>query len=203
MASNRTSPKGRPTKSRQDRRAGAQAAARRQGRLRVGLIIAGAVIVIGIGVVAFTAGRGGGTGVTEPEAWDLPALNSDDRVTLADFEGKPLVVNFFASWCTACDFELPHFSQISQEFQNEVVFVGVNALESGDKNDMPERHGITWWPLASDIGPNGGDLHASLGGRGMPITAFYDADGNLVDTALGAIDESTLRSQLQVLFGIA
>jgi hypothetical protein len=41
---------------------------------------------------------------------------------------------------------------------------------------MPKRHDITSWPLARDTGGrNGSGLHAAPGGRGMPITAFYDA----------------------------
>jgi thiol-disulfide isomerase/thioredoxin len=113
-----------------------------------------------------------------------------------------VVVNFFASWCITCDFELPGFARVSEELGNEVTFVGVNALETGDPMTMPERHGITSWPLARDIGSRGSDLHAALGGRGMPITAFYDPAGRLVHVEPGALDEARLRDVIAQLYGI-
>jgi thiol-disulfide isomerase/thioredoxin len=161
----------------------------------------GLAALIALAVVAGGA-SGGGSGASDPAAFDLPALDGDGRIRLADFEGKPLVVNFFASWCTSCDFELPGFARVSDELRDEVTFVGVNALETGDANFMPERHGITWWPLAKDIGSRGNDLHAALGGRGMPLTAFYDADGNLLHVDPGALDEATLRQRLTDLYDV-
>jgi hypothetical protein len=62
---------------------------------------------------------------------------------------------------------------------------------------MPRRHGIEGWPLASDIGGrNGSGLHEALGGRGMPITAFYDTGGDLLHVDLGALPEPALRQRL-------
>ena len=114
------------------------------------------------------------------------------------------MVNFFASWCTECDAELPGFSTVSQELKGQVTFIGVNALETGDPMYMPERHGITWWPLAADIGGrNGSGLHDALGARGMPVTAFYDQQGELLHVDNGALPEPALRQRIQQLFGIA
>jgi thiol-disulfide isomerase/thioredoxin len=186
------------------RRARQEAAARAQARQRRiwgGVGALGLVALIGLAVVA-GGGSGGGSGTSDPAAFDLPALEGEGRIRLADFEGKPLVVNFFASWCTSCDFELPGFARVSDELRDEVTFVGVNALETGDPLFMPERHGITWWPLAKDIGSRGNALHAALGGRGMPITAFYDADGNLLHVDPGALDEATLRDRIATLYQI-
>jgi len=142
---------------------------------------------------------------TDPARWSLPALDGAGTVSLAQFRGHPTVVNFFASWCSACDFELPGFAAVSRELDGTVVFVGVNALETGDPNYMPRRHHITWWPLARDVGgAHGSGLHDALGGgNSMPITALYDADGRLVDVQRGALPESALRQKLHDLFGIA
>lgn len=156
--------------------------------------------LVGLAVVA--GGGGGGSGASDPDAFDLPALEGDGRVRLAEFAGRPVVVNFFASWCTSCDFELPGFARVSEELRGKVTFVGVNSLETGDRTAMPERHGITWWPLARDIGARGNALHAALGGRGMPITAFYDASGMLVHVEPGALDEPALRGKIRSLFSV-
>ncbi|MGI8806630.1 MAG: TlpA family protein disulfide reductase [Acidimicrobiales bacterium] len=161
----------------------------------------GVAALIGLSVLA-DSGSGGGSGASDPAAFDLPAIEGDARVRLADFRGKPVVVNFFASRCTACDFELPGFARVSGELRDQITFVGVAALEPGDPMTMPERHGITWWPLARDIGSRGNDLHAALGGRGMPITAFYDDTGNLLHVDMGAIDEAALRERITSLYQI-
>lgn len=180
------------------------AAAQTWRRQRRAWWAAGAVGVLALIGLAVTAGGsgGGGSGDSDPAAFDLPAIQGEGRVRLADFRGKPVVVNFFASWCTSCDFELPGFARVSEELRDEVAFVGVNALETGDRMSMPKRHGITWWPLARDIGSRGNDLHAALGGRGMPITAFYDEGGKLLHVDPGALDEGTLRARIATLYDI-
>jgi len=177
----------------------------------IGLVVAVAVVVTLVGFLAARsqsdrARSAHAPGVsTDPAAWSLPALNGDGTVALAQFRGHPTVVNFFASWCTACDFELPAFATVSRELRERVNFVGVNALETGDPNYMPRRHHITWWPLARDVGgAHGSGLHDALGGgNAMPITAFYDATGRLVDVNRGALPEAALRDKLHDLFGVA
>lgn len=193
-----------PTSRSANRREHQAATARAQRRQRRTWWAAGGLGVaalIGLAVLA-GSGSGGGSGVSDPAAFDLPAIEGDARVRLADFRGKPVVVNFFASWCSSCDFELPGFARVSDELRDQVSFVGVNALETGDPMTMPERHGITWWPLARDIGSRDNDLHAALGGRGMPITAYYDDTGNLLHVDTGALDEATVRERITSLYQI-
>jgi len=114
-----------------------------------------------------------------------------------------LVVNFFASWCVACDIELPGFAHVSEQLRGQVQFVGVASLETGDPYLMPRRHLITWWPLAADVGgTNKNGLHRALAdGRSMPITAFYDARGKLLHAHIGLLPEDALRASIRQLFG--
>jgi cytochrome c biogenesis protein CcmG/thiol:disulfide interchange protein DsbE len=157
--------------------------------------------------VAFLAAgsSSGGSGVTSPTGFDLPAITGPGRVRLADFRGKPTVVNFFASWCTACDSELPTFSSVSAALRGKVNFVGVDALETGDRLFMPRRHGITWWPLAHDVsGANGSGLHDALCGcNSMPVTAFYDANGHLLNVDREALVGNSLSAELQRFYGVS
>ncbi len=173
----------------------------------VSAVVGGVLVAIValVAVAVLSADDSPGSGSTDPEAWDLPGMgpNEGERVTLAAFEGRPTVVNFFASWCTSCDRELPGFRRVSQELRGQVNFVGVASLETGDPLLMPERHGVTFWPLARDVGGrNGSGLHDALGGRGMPVTAFYDAEGDLVDFAGGELTEGDLRQRIETLYGI-
>lgn len=169
--------------------------------MAIGVLIVGAIVFNGVR----DAADDGGDGVVAAEAFDLPNLENDDdpndRIRLADFEGTPTVVNFFASWCTACDEELPDFRVTANALEGEVDFIFVNSNETGDWSPMAERNEIFGFPLAKDIqGISRNGLYRDLGGTGgMPITAFYDADGNLVQTALTAFNEATLNAQLAAL----
>jgi thiol-disulfide isomerase/thioredoxin len=184
---------------------GEPSSGRRKRRLAVAAVVAGGVaILVLVAVMAAGSSGGGGGGVTEPAAFDLPGIGGSGRLRLSDFAGRPLVVNFFASWCSACDDELPGFAKVSMELKGRVSFAGVDSLETGDPLYMPRRHGITWWPLARDIGgANRSGLHDALGGgTGMPLTAFYDGSGRLLYVARGGLPESSLRSKLAELYGV-
>lgn len=164
---------------------------------------AGVAILVAIGAVA--AGTTSSSDDTDAAVWDLPALGDDGRVRLSDFAGTPVVVNFFASWCTSCRFELPHFAAAADELRGKVSFVGVNALETGDGMAMAREFRLreSGFVLARDTGgTDGNGLHRALGGRGMPITAFYDADGRLVDVAGGALSEDALLQKLRQFYNV-
>ena len=173
-------------------------------RAQWGLIIGVGVLIVG--VLIFNGVRDavddGGDGVTAVASWDLPALDEDanpeGRVRLADFRGTPTVVNFFASWCDACDEELPDFRETALALEGQVDFVFVNSNETGNWRPMAERNRIDDQILIDDIGGgNNNGLYRSLGGTGgMPITAFYDADGNLFDVVFGEFNATGLYDAL-------
>ena len=195
--------------SNRQRRREEQSKARHRAR-RLQAAIAAAVLAVAAGVVALAAHGGSshsvpGSASTSTTGWDLPPLSGNGNdIRLSDFRGEPTVVNFFASWCTACRGELPGFSRISKELRGKVHFVGVNSLETGDGVSMARDYGIDWWPLARDVdGQQDSGLHDALGGQGMPMTAFYDAKGNLLTAVLGSLPEQALRDELEKLYGIS
>ncbi len=120
---------------------------------------------------------------------------------------KPVVVNFFASWCTACQAELPGFRQEASALKGKVTFIGVDSLETGDKNFLPNLFHLAgaFAALARDVGPDGGGLHAALGGGNtMPLTAFYGADGRLLDVERAAlVPVGALQIKIAQLYGVS
>ena len=140
---------------------------------------------------------------TNPTNFVLPGISGPGDVRLASFRGRPTVVTFFASWCTACQGELPGFAAVSRALVGKVTFVGVNSFETGDGMAMARQYGIAWWPLARDVdGAEASGLHDALGGIGMPVTAFYSSRGKLLGVAPGALGEAALTMKLHQYFGV-
>ena len=180
------------------------------GRLR---LLVGVVALVVLGVVGFFSFRGAGqdrfpeaADNPNPSAFDLPALEGDGRVRLADFKGTPLVVNFFASWCGPCEVELPVFADAARKLKGKVSFVALNAqeLRRPAAVSMAERHqledaGIT---VGRDVGGRAGSLMHDALGRGMPLNAFYDADGTLLEVGQGALLEGKLATVLERIYGV-
>lgn len=168
------------------------------------VITAGLAIVVAVVALAVrSTSNAAQSGDVSAASFDLPRLNGHGRIRLASLAGRPTVVNFFASWCTACNAELPDFRHAANALHDQVNFVFVNSNESGDWHPMAERNGILGFTLAKDInGTDGNGLYRSVGGTGgMPITAFYDARGRLVDRSYGALTGGLLDQKLQQLYG--
>jgi len=177
---------------------------RRPG-LRVFAPMATVVIAIGL-VVALTRGAAPPApraAVTSSDAWVLPRLDAGGQVRLSDFRGRPLVVDFFASWCTACRDELPDLSAVSRSEAGRIAFAGVDSEENGDGVAFARTYGIGSWSLARDAGGTQQDglRNAVESVAGMPVIAFYDGTGRLVASRLGAVTSETLTSLLTRYFG--
>jgi thiol-disulfide isomerase/thioredoxin len=171
--------------------------------LRLALLVVVAVSGVLVALRTSPQAAPAGTVSTQRTSWQLPRLGGGSQVTLAGFHGRPLVVDFFASWCTACRGELPGFASVSSRLKGQVAFVGVNSEETGDGLAMARQYGIDWWALAVDSGGSqASGLHDDLGAPGMPVTAFYDADGKVLLVLTGAISEDDLKARLHTLYGV-
>ena len=123
----------------------------------------------------------------------------DEVVTLADYEGRPLVVNLFASWCAPCVAEMPTIERVKQDVGDEVAFLGIAVNDRvEDAVALVEETGITW-DLARD--PDGAAT-SELGAVGMPTTFLVSADGEIVEQKTGEIEEDELRELLRDRLGI-
>ncbi len=137
---------------------------------------------------------------TTAEAWDLPQLDGDGRVKLANFRGKPTVAAFFANWCTVCEREIPELLALSQQIGDQVNFVGIDMMDNGNGLGDARKWGIVGeWPLARDIGNgNGSSLSArTFGARGSPINVIYNAEGQVVQVIPSGISPGNLLNLLE------
>ena len=130
---------------------------------------------------------------------DFTAYDADgNAVQLSDYFGKPLVLNFWASWCGPCKSEMPAFQQ-AYEQEDGVQFLLVNMTggreTQADAEALLEEEGYTF-PVLFDL-----DLDAAMtyGVTALPTTYFLDAEGNLVAWAQGAINEQTLQQGLEMI----
>lgn len=125
----------------------------------------------------------------------FPDLEGDLR-SFADYRGRPLVVNFWASSCAPCIKEMPDLEQVSQELDGEVAFLGIAVRDQvADSQRMIDRTGVTY-----DIGRDpSGALLADLGGVVLPSTFFVAADGTVVHLATGPLTLEQIREQAEAL----
>ena len=121
-------------------------------------------------------------------------------VSLEALRGKPVVLNFFGSWCPPCVREMPALEAMSQRYRGRVQFVGVTFNDTRDAaRGLLDRAGVTY-PAAYDAKS---DLAYDYGIQGMPTTVFITADGNLVEGKKGEFSEVQLRTTLDRLLGSA
>jgi len=119
-------------------------------------------------------------------------------VALEALRGKPVVLNFFASWCGPCVREMPALQAMSERYRGKVHFVGVTFNDRREAaKDVIERTGVTY-PAAFD--PES-DVAVDYVVRVMPTTFFIGADGNLVERKDGEISELQLRTVIDRLIG--
>ena len=138
---------------------------------------------------------------TEPKPTEPPVeLKYDFTVTdgngksvkLSDYVGKPIVLNFWASWCGPCKSEMPEFQEVYEEMGDEVQFLMVNATVSGDTvagaKSFIQQYGYTF-PVLFDTT---GEALQVYGVDAFPTTWFLDKEGNPVVYAVGAISKASL-----------
>lgn len=160
-------------------------------------IVAGSLALL-LSVVAVTVALGGGEVSADGDLVPSESFGLFDggTATFADFRGKPLVINFWASWCPACVGELPDVQAVHEAVGDEVTILGMaNSDSRGAALDLADEVGLTY-TLADD--PKG-DLFRSLELIAMPSTIFVDADGRIQEVFGGQLDEKALVERIDRL----
>jgi len=129
---------------------------------------------------------------------DFTVLDYDgNEVKLSDYFGKPIVLNFWASWCPPCKAEMPHFNKVYLETKSEVHFLMVN-LTDGQRETVAKAKDYIEsnefeFPVFFDTKSVAGSIYQI---SSIPTTLFIDSEGNVVTGFRGMIDEATLRRSI-------
>ena len=125
-----------------------------------------------------------------------------NAVKLSDFRGKGVVLNFWASWCGPCKSEMPHFQTAYEQYGEDVHFLMVNMSTAfGDSRAnaaaVLEEGSYTFPVYYDDLS----ECAYAYGINAIPVTAFIDADGNLVSMKTGAMNAADLDRRIQTILG--
>lgn len=122
-------------------------------------------------------------------------------LALSAFKGKPMLINFWATWCPPCRSELPALETAYQKYQDKVAFIAVDVKEDpATVAAMVQELGLSF-PIVLDIdGQIGNGLYEI---RGIPTSVFVDANGIISARHVGPLDETTIENYLAPLLSPA
>lgn len=124
-----------------------------------------------------------------------------NEVNLSDFFGKPIIINFWASWCGPCKMEMPDFNEAYQTYKDDITFLMVNMTDGSREtvevaSTFIEESGYIF-PVYYDTEYSAAITYSV---SSLPTTYFIDADGYLIAHARGAIDSSTLQKGIDMIY---
>jgi len=161
---------------------------------RAARCLAAAALVLGglAGAGCRVQEEGQGAGGPAPE-WTLEDLGGS-RVSLAELRGRPVVVDFWATWCAPCEFQIPVLNQLEERYGDRVEVIGI-AVDAGGREAVAPfaaEHRIAYRVLLGDEG-----LAQRYGAVGFPSLYVIRADGTIDSSHVGLVEPEVLEEAVE------
>jgi cytochrome c biogenesis protein CcmG/thiol:disulfide interchange protein DsbE len=163
------------------------------------------VVLVALGGVLAAVLLTGGSGEKAPRAgggrvapdFRLPNVrDGQDDISLASLRGKPVLMNFWATWCVPCVDEMPLLQAAHRRVGERVTFLGVDREDfRPEAQRFLRRTGVTY----ASAYDRDGSLDARYRLRGTPTSVFIDADGRIRDQVTGPLTKAQLDAELAAL----
>lgn len=168
---------------------------------KLALTWSASVLAVVVALLAIGATSGGAAKHAPPpraSAFTLPALgHPGQHISLAQYAGRPLIINFFASWCAPCQRETPLIARFYQASRGRVTILGVDVNDSTTAALGFMRKSGVRYPVLSDPAPMAMTL--SYGVVALPQTFFLNAQHHIVKRVIQAVTLSDLRTGVALI----
>ncbi len=171
------------------------------------IILMGVVVILGgvwIIINRVPTGNAAASGELAPApvkghpAPEIVLTSTDGQeIRLSDFQGKPVLLNFWATWCPPCRAETPDLQATHREIGDKLVIIGVNmtSQDGGDVEAFLREFGVTY-PVVLD--PDGTAARA-YNILGLPTSVFIDRNGIVQEVFTGAVNKAYIESKVPEL----
>lgn len=143
------------------------------------------------------------TDATKNQTADFTVLDASKKdFKLSSAFGKPIILNFWASWCPPCKSEMPEFQKAYEQYGSEVQFIMVN-LTDGERETIDtasafvKKQGYTF-PVYFDVNQDAAYAYQI---SSIPATYFIDKDGKVAGSVQGMLDKDTLKKGIDLIIG--
>jgi cytochrome c biogenesis protein CcmG/thiol:disulfide interchange protein DsbE len=167
-------------------------------KIATGLLALAAVASL-IAIALVASGPSGPPSDPAAPSFSLPVLGqSGQQISLSDYAGKPLIVNFFASWCEPCQQETPLLARFYRAEHARVAIVGLDENDGlGNATSFTHKEGVSY-PVGFDPQVVAASAY---GVAGLPQTFFLDAKHRIVDRVFGAVTQADLNRGIALATG--
>ena len=151
----------------------------------------------GDSVIEFKPGMPIKEGVAAPDF--TGELMDGTSITLSELQGKPVIINFWATWCGPCVKEMPAFERLKDDFGDKIGIIAVNCGDDAEKvKDFVEENGYTF-PVVLDEEYSISMLYPT---NSIPYTVVLDAEGKVTHISTGALDADTMYERYKEALGV-
>ncbi|MDR0346602.1 MAG: TlpA family protein disulfide reductase [Nocardiopsaceae bacterium] len=157
----------------------------RRGRIAFATAVIATAAVIALAVASVAAGGGSQPRPAAARNFTAPVLgHPGQHISLSSYRGRPVIVNFFASWCAPCQKETPLLARYYRTARSKITVIGIDVNDrSAAALRFVHRTGVSY-PVGTDTPPR---TALSYGVSGLPQTFFLNSSHRIVKRVFGAL----------------